>query len=232
MGKIMKKNSGFSLVELMVSMAISSMVIGAIYGVYTIQNRSYTVQEQVSEMQQKGRAALDFMVRDIRMASYDTPDGSCSSGNVSIAKPEELKFESCDETGNKVTLRYGLYDAYESSGMNNGIKDDLFREKDNGTKQLIAEGVTALEFFYFLENPTDLPDTTIASADLEDIRSVQISMLIRATYPDVKYTDTILHTPASGISTWDIKGAGSNPPGDHFHRRLLITTIKLRNMGL
>ncbi|MCW5213699.1 prepilin-type N-terminal cleavage/methylation domain-containing protein, partial [Desulfobulbus sp. TB] len=50
-----KKESGVTLVEIMVSMVIASFVFAGIYGVYTIQQRSYTVQEQVSEMQQKGR---------------------------------------------------------------------------------------------------------------------------------------------------------------------------------
>jgi len=227
MEKIIKKSSGFTLVELMVSMVLSSMVIGAIYGVYTIQQRSYTVQEQVSEMQQKGRAALDFMARDIRMAGYNTPDGSCSSGNISIAQSEVLKFETCD-TGTKTEVRYFLDDAYKSSGMNNGITDDLFREENSGTDQLIAEGLDALEFQYFDKegNPLPFPVNT------KEIRSIQISVLIRSSYPDQKYRDTIEHKPASG-NDWKIQGlASNNPPNDRFHRRLLITTVKLRNIGL
>ena len=80
MKKIIFNNSGMTLVELMVSMAISSLVIAGIYGVYTIQQRSYTVQEQVSEMQQKGRAALSFMTKEIRMAGNDDDTTGCTSG--------------------------------------------------------------------------------------------------------------------------------------------------------
>ncbi|MCI5222097.1 MAG: prepilin-type N-terminal cleavage/methylation domain-containing protein [Candidatus Electrothrix sp. AR4] len=230
MNKIMHKRTGFTLIEIMVSMAISGMLIAGIYGVYTIQQRTYTVQEQVTEMQQKGRAALDFMVRDIRMAAYNEPDGSCESEGISIASPELLAFETCDKDGNQVVLEYGLYDAFGSNG--NGLVDDLYRSKNGGTRQLIAEGVDALEFHYLDEDATSLTTSVTDIGMLNNIRSIQISMLLRASYPDARYTDTIPYQPASGSTNWNSKQTNNNPPGDHYHRRLLITTVKLRNMGL
>ncbi len=225
---IMKEKKGFTLVEIMVSMVIGGLVMAGIYGVYSIQQRTYTVQEQMSEMQQKGRAALAFLVQDIRMAGWDSPDGTCPSGDVSLADPQSFAFETCDTTSNTtVTITYGLYDAYISSGNNNGIVDDLFRQEDTGQVQLIAEGVDAIEFLYRVEipkNPSEF-STKVAATSLQYIRSVQISMLMRATYPDPRYTDTTPYTLASG-ATW------TPPNNDHYHRRFLITRVKLRNMGL
>ncbi|MCI5130409.1 MAG: hypothetical protein D3904_02530, partial [Candidatus Electrothrix sp. EH2] len=61
-------------------------------------------------------------------------------------------------------------------------------------------------------------------------------------FPDPKYTDTTVYEPASvreGFSTevpdpWDLSNDICNKITDrcHYHRRLLITTVKLRNMGL
>jgi type IV pilus assembly protein PilW len=45
--------SGFSLVELLVAMAITAVVMAAVFKIYTTQQDSYVLQEQVAEMQQK-----------------------------------------------------------------------------------------------------------------------------------------------------------------------------------
>ena len=63
--------AGFSLVELLVAMAIGLVVLGSLYGVFTLQNKTFGNQEQIVEMQQNTRAAMDMMSREIRMAGYD-----------------------------------------------------------------------------------------------------------------------------------------------------------------
>jgi type IV pilus assembly protein PilW len=243
MKKTTNKNNGFSLVEIMVSMVIAGLVMAGIYGVYTIQQRTYTVQEQVSEMQQKGRAALDFMIREIRMAAYDPPTsddplGKCDGAEILTAAADNFVFEYCDVQQSPVDKEKSTYLMYDTDG--DGLKDALYLQHGDAasTKRALAEGVDGLEFLYFGEDPTSSLGTSVASADLDNIRSVKISMLVRATYPDPKYTDTILHEPASilekpSLPHWTLTGeAASNPPNDHYHRRLLITTVKMRNMGL
>jgi type IV pilus assembly protein PilW len=65
---------GFTLIELLISMALSGIVMSAIYTLFISQNRSYSIQEQVSEMQQNARVAMDRIVRDVRMAGYGVVD--------------------------------------------------------------------------------------------------------------------------------------------------------------
>ncbi|MCI5137260.1 MAG: prepilin-type N-terminal cleavage/methylation domain-containing protein [Candidatus Electrothrix sp. AR1] len=255
MQKREQKEIGFTFIEVMVSMVISSFIFAGIYGVYSIQQRSYTVQEQVSEMQQKGRAALDFMVRDLRMAAYNDPDGACTSGDMTVwsAGPTAFTFDTCDQSNTQQTITYNL-----AVNATNPLVYDLRRTVGTGTAQKIAEDIEAVEFFYTIENNTD-PVTftsmsTVPAASMDQIRSIQISLLIRSTYPDRKHSDGVLYIPASvmnGTSTsvWDINEAGAgtgtgNPPTTdpdgcdtetdrcHYHRRLLITTVKMRNMGL
>ncbi|XOF32946.1 MAG: prepilin-type N-terminal cleavage/methylation domain-containing protein [Candidatus Electrothrix sp. YB6] len=212
-------NGGFTLVELMVAMVISGLVIAGIIGVYTIQQRSYTVQEQVSELQQKGRSALDFMARDIRMAGFDDADNNCTSGVITTANPTEFAFETCNTGGKKVTVTYSL------DGTN------LFWLEDDGvapeeTEELLLEGVDGFEFLYFDEDGNSL---STDPADPDDIQTVRISMLVRSTYPDPKYTDSVTYKPGSGLPPEDgplLWGAYN----DHFHRRLFITSVQLRNM--
>ena len=51
------KNKGFTLIEILVSLAILGIVLAGIYSVYNMQHKSYIVQEQVTEMQQSERIA-------------------------------------------------------------------------------------------------------------------------------------------------------------------------------
>ncbi len=63
--------SGFTLVELMITLLISGVIILAIYSAHSTQNRVFIAQEAVAEMQQNIRTGLAVMSRDIRMAGYD-----------------------------------------------------------------------------------------------------------------------------------------------------------------
>jgi prepilin-type N-terminal cleavage/methylation domain-containing protein len=69
---------GLTLIELLVAMAISAILIAAIYRTFIGQHRTYTVQEQVVDMQQNARVAINRMMREIRMAGF---------GNVSMVLP-------------------------------------------------------------------------------------------------------------------------------------------------
>ncbi|WP_417916050.1 prepilin-type N-terminal cleavage/methylation domain-containing protein [Candidatus Electronema sp. JC] len=214
---------GFTLIEIMVSMVISSLVIAGVYGVYTIQQRSYTTQEQVTEMQQRLRSAVDFMSRDIRMAGYAL-DNTCSiSQELLTVASDRFSFQYCERSGatwvtNRVT--YSLTDAGE-------LRRELHQSGSlTPLTRTIAEGIDGIEFQYLAGD-----GLTDSSGNVGGIRVVGLSILARAAYPDRKYTDNITYSPASGDSTWSGRFS-PNPANDNFHRRLLVTSIELRNVGL
>ncbi|OIP44321.1 MAG: hypothetical protein AUK28_10680 [Desulfobacterales bacterium CG2_30_60_27] len=62
---------GFTLVELMVTVLVSSFVGGAIFAAFNAQHQSYLGQDAVSGMQTNIRAAMEMLVRDTRLAGYD-----------------------------------------------------------------------------------------------------------------------------------------------------------------
>lgn len=61
---------GLTLIELLIALIISSVLIAAIYKTFISQQQTYTVQEQVVDMQQNIRAAINQMIREIRMAGF------------------------------------------------------------------------------------------------------------------------------------------------------------------
>ncbi len=220
---IMKKinhEAGMTLIEIMVSLVISSFVIAGIYGVYTIQQRSYTVQEQVAEMQQRLRSAFDLIERDIRMAGHNPADESVCANDKKIITAEKQKiiFNACnlDKDDND-----GLYKDYEITvEFKKDVRElHLTRDKDmDGSNSMpIAYDVDDFLFTYLKKDLS-------ATSDLKEIRYVRMAMLVRSTYPDQKHIDTLQYTLDSG-HTW-------GPANDNYHRRLLVTTILVRNMAV
>lgn len=72
--------NGFTIVEFLVAILLTSIIMGAIYGVYRVQTHSVKVQESRLEAQEYARAVLDMMVREIRNAGYN-PLGATSGNN-------------------------------------------------------------------------------------------------------------------------------------------------------
>jgi prepilin-type N-terminal cleavage/methylation domain-containing protein len=61
---------GFTLIEILVALVITSILTMAIYSFFIGQHHAYTVQDQVIEMEQNARAAMDMIRRELRMAGY------------------------------------------------------------------------------------------------------------------------------------------------------------------
>lgn len=84
---------GVTLIELLIAMVISAILIAGIYRIFISTQRSYTVQDQVVELQQSVRAAISRMIREIRMVnfgrivSFDTSSGAYKSHLLPINLP-------------------------------------------------------------------------------------------------------------------------------------------------
>jgi len=65
-----KKQSGLTLIELMVTVAISSVILAGVVNIYIGSLSQAKLTTNLSSMQESGRFALEVMARDIRMAGY------------------------------------------------------------------------------------------------------------------------------------------------------------------
>jgi len=227
----MNTSSGFTLIELMITMAISGIIVAAIYSAYISQQRTYLVQEQVAEMQQNLRAGTLLMASDIRMAGYDK-DGTGNYG-ITTATANRFVFTSDinDDAGVPGSGETLTYELYTPGGAG------LTALRRVAGQAAIAENIQSIEFYYILADGTQT--TTPTAAQLEDIRSVQVSILARAGREDRDFTNTMVYCPASnpfnpatGLCTNAAPATIWGPYNDNFRRRLLTTTIQCRNMGL
>jgi type IV pilus assembly protein PilW len=64
------RQDGFSLIELMIGMALALLIAAVIVTVFSRASRTSSVTQTINEMQEQGRVALDMLQRDVRLAGY------------------------------------------------------------------------------------------------------------------------------------------------------------------
>jgi prepilin-type N-terminal cleavage/methylation domain-containing protein len=107
-----KQEHGVTLIELMVVLVIAAILVGGVYTLFTTQQRSYSVQDQVTGVQQDARAALTIIARDIRMAGLLIgSDGFNVNGAQFAITPTNGGAGSTDS----ITVAYGA-DEFTSGG--------------------------------------------------------------------------------------------------------------------
>jgi len=68
----MGKQAGFTIIELLVAVALGLVILAGLFRTFKVQHDTYVVQDQVSAMQQNLRAAMYMITRDLQMAGYYT----------------------------------------------------------------------------------------------------------------------------------------------------------------
>ena len=89
---------GFTLVELLVAIVLSSLVIFLLHKAFVAQHRTYGVQEQIFDLQQNTRAMTARMVREIRMAGFGRVAGEYVSGEGYVSRILPVQFTNTDGT--------------------------------------------------------------------------------------------------------------------------------------
>lgn len=179
---------GFSLVELLVAMAIGSIVMAAIFAVFQTQVRGQITQEVTLEMQQGARAALEIMGKEIRSAACD-PTASAGAA-ILIAERARLRFtmDIVDFAGNAphdgmVTgpgenITYALTNDANRDGIADGTPCHLGRDTGDGNGlRAVCENVDALNFVY-----RDADDNILAApvADPNRIQRIDVTFVARS----------------------------------------------------
>ena len=65
-----KHSLGFTMVELLVSLALGLLVSAGVIQVYLAGKQSYRIDEALSRLQENGRFAVNLMARDLRLAGF------------------------------------------------------------------------------------------------------------------------------------------------------------------
>ena len=186
------KESGFTLVELLIAMTIGLIILTALSSTFLMQRDAYDDQEQIAEMVQNARAVMDMMTREIRLAGYD-PTGTMQRSN-----PTNADFVGIPYNANKLEIFADLNGDADTDDTNEYIKytkdsDYPFeiRRDTGGGRQEFALNIQSFTFVYFDSNGNST--TTTAK-----IRQVRITIIARTCKPDRNYT------PNSGYRTYTL----------------------------
>jgi type IV pilus assembly protein PilW len=193
------RTAGFTLMELLVAMSIGLVVLAAVAKTFTVQSRQNTAEEQVSQMQQNARAALDLMVREIQMAKYN-PAGSAFASAYGVtysASQLEVKADM-DSNGTIDTSSGSVEDIIYAYDNTNKY---ITRKLGSGTAEIVADNITAFTFTYYDANGS----AVTSSANSGNIRKVTISITARTAKPDPSFTTN------SGYRTYQVS-ADITPP--------------------
>lgn len=213
-GAVFKNSSGYTLVELMVTLVLTSLAVIGIYMGYTSIITANEVQEQLVELQQNLRIGTQRLVKDIHLAGYD-PKDKAGASILSTSDTDDFDFEM-DDDGNGITdttINYEL------------VGDELRRSADGGvTFDSIISNVVWLDFEYL--DGAGNPLATGPIADPSAIRTIQVAIVARTTNEDF--------TLDTGAETfWNRSGTRSfTTVNFNFHYRLSTAEVKCRNMGL
>jgi len=211
-----KGKVGFTIIELLLALSISSILIAAAYRTFTSQHKVYHVQNEVMEMQQSVRVAMDILVRDIRMGGFrstvalSTPilinpvEEGIRGGTDSLAVQYQYN-------GVERTIAYFIDD--------DAVEPHLIRRVTEEGNDLstapLSNNIRDLQLTYGLDVDSDgiveqWEENPVGREN--EIIAAQISVQVRSAKPDPDY----IHPVA----------------GDHYRTRQLQSMVRIRNFAL
>ena len=87
------KFKGFTLVELMVSIVISSIIMLGVVSLYSSSRKGQKINESLSRIQENLRYAADMISRDVRMAGYSGCKSTSSTNAVNTGSLPTFAFQ-------------------------------------------------------------------------------------------------------------------------------------------
>lgn len=163
-GWALRSTAGFTMMEMLMALAIVSIAFGTIYKSFEQLNRSTATENVKAGTQQAVRIAVDFMVQDIRLAGLN-PLGSPGIG-IQDASSQKIQFTmdanfDGDDADTFEALTYEYKPVDGTLIQNNHLGD-----------MVLIDNITNLNFTYL-----DSDDQT--TSDLDEIRSVTISLTMQ-----------------------------------------------------
>lgn len=163
--------AGFTLIEVLMCIAILSVLFGTIYRTFDTFNRSYANENVKAGVQQKSRIGIDLLARDIRLAGLD-PLGTSNAGfNPANTSSASIQFTA--------DLNYdgNLDDPFEDIiyALNGNLLQQTTDLGSGPVTATLLDNVTALTFNYLDQADNLLPEPVAT----DQIRTVIISLTMQ-----------------------------------------------------
>jgi type IV pilus assembly protein PilW len=168
------QNGGFTIVEVLVAIGITGFLMGCLFTFSIAQRRHYFVEEQIAEMVQNARAAMDMISGEVVMAGYN-PEDIVFSG-IPYDSTELQIFADLNGNGVLTDSNENITYKYDSSSKR------IVRKTNNGSYQPLVENVQLFNFNYL---DTQGNPTTVTA----NIRQIRITITVHSGKPDMYYTE-------------------------------------------
>lgn len=185
-------NVGFTLIELMVAMVIGIIVIGGLINIYQQFVASVTAQNVGADLQLSGRAAIEYMVREIRMAGFTQSTPDKDKFGIEEAQSSKIRFtiDHIDSGATDPFEGIGELDedeeeiiTYYLDPADSGLKRQLNENTVNMSRQPLVGGtngqiqVSSFNLAYLDENNNVISNP---NSNTSLIRSVIVTLTARA----------------------------------------------------
>lgn len=211
--------------ELLVAMVICGVLIAGIYRVFIAQSKAYTIQDQVVEVQQSIRNAMEILLRDLRMAGFD--DDNINS-TITITTPVVYPVKN-----DSITVTYEYYDQtipqyqkYTVAYWRDSPSSKLFRQLTindvAGNPETLLEHVDALNLTYGVDQNGDgAMDDLNGNGIIDDGDWVSAAIVNAGNLKVVAVRVTLTARPEQ-----------INPDLQEVSPRTLVSAVTLRNLCL
>ena len=176
-------SKGLTLIELLVALMIGMIVLGALTTTFILQRKAYSTQEQVVEMTQTARAAMEMIGREVRMAGYYSPTVPMQRNYATAPN-----FVGIPVSSSRLEILSDLTGDGATDDMNEHIiytydyAKQMIRRNSGGGAQPFAENIQAFTFEYL-----DAAGSPVSRDSA--VRKIKITITARTVKPDPDHPD-------------------------------------------
>jgi len=244
----LKRAAGYTLIELMIALFLSMIAMTGIYKAFASFSANANIQDQVIAMNQDLRIGMARLVNDIGDAGYNPREVTSGTFGFVVAEAGTIKFSRDVNGGQSDGIdndgHNGVDDAAEASYGDGYIEGSTDWVADTATEEIlqfnidageldrngnaIISFVEAINFVYLTVSGTVLA-TPVATANLKDIASVQLTLVARTQNKDIGYVHngTYRGLPNQLYSTGTLV---LGHQGDNYRRKMMSTEVTCRNL--
>lgn len=223
---------GLSLVELMISMALASIIAAAAIAMLVSDAQSSRFQLNKVASHTSGRFAFDFVLADLRRAGYSDKTkitdavGGVKSESFAVSDQLEIRYDAAlvenqDCVGNPIV----------ATPTNNQVVNTYRVQTVDGVNVLMCNdnplmaGVDGFQVLFGVDTDNNgTPETYVEPGDQPagaDVVTVQIAMLVAAQERDGENIE----------QQYQLLNVNSGPMNDRRARTLFTATERIRNIN-
>lgn len=221
------RNKGFTLVELMVAMAIGLILTLAALHVFLTNQRNFSMQHAVADLNEDGQMAVRFIAAEMRRSGF------YNEATNAFQNPVDLSNNRTTNGANGGNDSITLVVPVLNNQGNRSSTDRITYSVNNGTLQRTLDGTTddllpGVASFQVLYGIDDQYDGQLAPTRYVTANNIGGHPIVSIRFSLLLVNDSLNHLPAASQRYW-VLDEQTGQLNDNSLRRLYGTTVHIRN---